>query len=310
MVSELIGTDLKELIREQKEIYANGMRKKIADDFNQRPILVVDDPTLNKVLMMSLKLSPDLAKTEKSENAMFTSNYRIMPFNPQQYYILIGEKYDLNYPLSTHSPDHGSLPMAAIEHEAVRHIVKTKGACSPGNQLAEVMSHYLSDPVVDAYPSGSRPRAIQAVLVSNPAAAYRLPKERYPDTKIYIMERTRFGDSLVISAMTGTVKDPAHYASDITLWEDYQESLQLIHKENHVKGSQRRKKNILTLDDKMTAGIAALMAHVNNVSYSLIDAVTVPFELPEGNKSHARYDFEYIKPLFARAEKLRSTMTK
>lgn len=309
-MAEFIGTDLKELIRDQKEIYGSNMRRRIMDDLNRHPILVIDNSELHTVLMMSLKSSPDMTKTEKSEESLFTSNKRIQLFNSQQYYILVGEKADLNYPLSMIGPHSGALPMAAIEHYAAQHVVDTKGLCSPGDRLAEEMSRTLSSPVYDAYPSGSRPRAIQAVLVSNSRASDRLSKEEYPDTKIYLLNRDHFGDNLIVEGVKGGVKDPAHYASDKSLWEDYQESLKLILKEKKVKGSQQRKKEVLTLDDKMTAGIASLMARVNTVSYSLIDAVTVPFEPPQGNKSYARYDPEYIKPLFARAEKLRSTMIK
>ncbi|MDP3733741.1 MAG: hypothetical protein Q8R37_00800 [Nanoarchaeota archaeon] len=311
MAGELVGTDLKELIRDQKDIYASGMRKKINDDLNHRPILIVDNPDLNKVLIMSLKSAPvmEMNKTVKSEK-FFPSNRRIVPFNPYQYYIVIGEESDLDYPISNAGPNNGVLPMALIEHEVFNPIAKT-GVCVPGDQITEVMRTALSSKVHDAHPSGSRPRALQTILITNPPPAERLSKENYPEVKIYVLERTTpYGDDLTVNALTGTKKNPAYYASDLTLWDGYQKSLKHLLREGKAKGSSRKK--MVTIDDKITAAISAFLAgqRVNYIGHSIIDVVTVPFERPDGNKNYARYDPEYIKPLFDQAEKLRATMSK
>lgn len=311
MASEFVGSDLKDLIRDQKEIYASGMRKKINEDLNHRPILIVDNPDLNKVLVMSLKSAPgmEMNKTAQSEN-FFPSNRRIVPFNPYQYYIIIGEESDLDYPISNTGPNYGVLPMAIIEHEVFNPIAKT-GVCVPGDQITEIMRNALSSKVHDAFPSGSRPRALQTILITNPTSAERLSKENYPDIKIYVLERTvPYGDDLTVKALTGTKKNPAYYASDLTLWDYYQESLKHLLREEKAKCSPR--KNRVTIDDMITAAISAFLAgqHVNYIGHHIIDAVTVPFGRPDGNKNYARYDPEYIKPLFDQAEKLRATMSK
>jgi len=201
----MFGTDLGKLIRESSEIYAEVMRKKIDDDLDSRPILAVDDPSTGKVLVISLKAYPDKGRSKGYSGSKLMANHRLIPFDDQQYFVIIGEEEDLMYP--NHA---GVLPMSEVYDHVFRHKVKHRGLCPAADELAQVMSVCLSSKIPDAYPHGTRPRSVETLLISNPRKKNRLPKEESPETKIYALERSADGNSLVVRGISLKVLRMSH----------------------------------------------------------------------------------------------------
>lgn len=287
--------ELKKSMKEQPEVYADIARKKVDDDLDSKPIVILDDPNTGKTLIASLKDHADKGRMRSYSKSSLVSNPRIEMFSPHQYFVIVGDHADALFPVFSGDRLEAS-PMWTIEHAVYWHMLQHRGRVPSGKRLADMMAKYFSNKIPDTYMGGLRPRGIEAVLVSNPSEDRILPKDKGEDTRIYAMERSSNGDTLVVRGIGGK---GAFYASSQSIWSVYEDALKKI-------GKGKRKKR-LNLDDRMVAATKAVLSSnmVLQQHHSMVDIVTVPFEPPKGNKSKARYDPDFVEKIYDRAMALR-----
>lgn len=289
--------ELKDLIKHQPQVYRDVMHSHIDNYLETHPFLIVDDAESGKVIAVSVKGSP---AREQSDEPTVNKNVCIRPFPPgkkigEQYYLLIGDDSDFNVPLSKN----GLFPQAVIMEYITRYQLDHNGISPPGTRLADVIRENLNDKLSDAYPSGKRPKNVEAVLISNPLPENMLSGEDY-SARIHILQHEEDGDNVI---MAQPLRNPAHFSSRGVIWDNYTDNLKAL---TGSSPKRRGRTKPMGLETKLTAAIAALITdqHIQAAGPSIIDALTVPFIPPAGNKSRARYDLEYIAPLYERALKL------
>ena len=301
MTDEFSAKELRSLIKEGPKIYREVMRSHIDNYFEAHPSLIVDDADSGKVIAVSVKGSP--VRESSSEPGLITNkSVCIKPFSTnQQYYVLIGDDSDFNSSLANKIH-----PMAMVQEFITRYQLNSNGIPPPGRALADVVRQCLDDKISDAYPSGNRPRNVEVILISNPSPDNQLPREDYTP-KIYLLQHAQERDNVIIQAMQTTRNNPAHFCHREAIWQDY---LDYARELKTGTGKSRRVKRFTQEDKdlklKITAAIAAVMTYsrVKTEGPSIVDVVTVPFEPPVGNKNRARYDVEFVAPLYERALQL------
>ncbi|MBS3116755.1 hypothetical protein J4421_04125 [Candidatus Woesearchaeota archaeon] len=293
------GQDAWDYINNQRRVFSEVTRKLTEEDNAKAPLLVIDDCSTGKVVVVTLRPIPDTVKGRVySSQRTILAPDKIEPLNEFQYFVLFGDRSDTLYPL--HSTEwQGFQPLDAIRTYASRHPERNKNILPPGERLAQVFADCLGDPVATEsfHINSLRPRALEAVLISNPPLEKRFPKDRYSSTRIYVIEQSTDVTPLTIVGIQSTAQESGYFCTSQQVWDafvDHRKSLQ-------------GKKRPLTIEENIIAAIAAIAnaPGVTRIGHpSEFDITTVPFEKPKDNKLYDRFDPEFLAPLYERAMKL------
>ena len=274
-------------------IQAAVLHRKVDASLSSRPLLAFADPDSGKVIAVAVKARQLRERKEESSSSVKFYRPRIQPFDHQQYYLLIGDEEDLDYEeegVETHL-------FSSAYHHVFSYKQDYRGASPPGKELAALIGNCL-DKRIKENDGQRRPRNIEALLLSNSESQNRFSDEKDPQIKIYHLERTLEANTIVVKGITSASGSPAYFSSSKKVWKGFCRHLDQIRKHRPEKKDD--------LDNKIAAAIAALAsASDKGITAEEVDAVTVPFTPPPGNKSYARYDIEYLQPLYELAVKAR-----
>jgi len=161
------GTDAREFINNQRTMYADIARRIVEDDVEKRPVIVADDPLTGKVLVVTLKPVPDMAKGWASSGQQIIGPPRIESLNSEQYLVFMGDRNDLLHPL-VGTKWAGSQPREIIKEYVAKETEKRK-KIPEGEELARIIHECLNDPIhTGSYITDSfRPRHLTTALISN-----------------------------------------------------------------------------------------------------------------------------------------------